>query len=317
MNALPSLDVLKTFVVVAERLNFTHAARLLHLTQGAVSRQISGLEQRLGYALFIRQARGLGLTDAGAMLLAPLQQALGQIDTALAGINSRPGRLRVKCPTCAMRWLLPRIMQLQNQHPEIDITLTTAISHGVDFAGEHFDAAVVFGRPESKKNRVIHLFDEVLSPVCVPQLWAEGEKRDIATILADKTLLHPTRDRRDWQLWLTEAGIGDLPNAKSQHFDTLDLAMTAALQGYGIAMGDLCLVEHELKLCRLIAPFPLSIQSGAAYYLVYPEQKVLSPALKLFHLWLEQEALLSRQQLKAHLANAETIATPKAAVTIN
>jgi len=89
------------------------------------------------------------------------------------------------------------------------------------------------------------------------------------------------------------------------------------LQGYGIAMGDLCLVEHELKLCRLIAPFPLSIQSGAAYYLVYPEQKVLSPALKLFHLWLEQEALLSRQQLKAHLANAETIATPEVAITIN
>jgi len=314
MNPLPSLDVLKTFVVVAERLNFTHAARLLHLTQGAVSRQISGLEQRLGYALFIRQARGLGLTDAGAMLLAPMQQALGQIDTALAGINNRPGRLRVKCPTCAMRWLLPRIMQLQNQHPELDITLTTSISHGVDFAGEHFDAAVVFGRPESKKNRQIHLLDEVLSPVCVPELWAAGEDRDIAAILVNKTLLHPTRDRRDWRLWLTAAGIDDLPDAKSQHFDTLDLAMTAALQGYGIAMGDLCLVENELDSHRLIAPFPQSIQSGAAYYLVFPAQKVLSPALKLFHLWLEQEALMSRRRLAVHLANTEAIAV--AAVTV-
>lgn len=69
--SLPSLDVLKTFVVVAQRLNFTHAARELHLTQGAVSRQILGLEQRLGYPLFSRQARGLALTPQGAQLLAP------------------------------------------------------------------------------------------------------------------------------------------------------------------------------------------------------------------------------------------------------
>ncbi len=83
--SLPSLDVLKTFVVVAQRLNFTHAARQLHLTQGAVSRQILGLEQRLGYPLFSRQARGLALTPQGAQLLAPVQQALGQLDEALTG----------------------------------------------------------------------------------------------------------------------------------------------------------------------------------------------------------------------------------------
>ncbi len=305
MNPLPSLDVLKTFVVVAERLNFTHAAQRLHLTQGAVSRQIAGLEQHLGYALFIRQARGLCLTEAGAALLAPIRQGLGQIDAALAGVNNRPDTLRVKCPTCAMRWLLPRIMQLQNQHPEIDIALTTAISHGVDFASEHFDAAVVFGRPENKKNRVSHLFDEVLSPVCIPDLWT-GET-DVAAALTDKTLLHPTRDRRDWLLWLTAAGCDGLPAAKAQHFDTLDLAMTAALQGYGIAMGDLCLVEYDLQARRLIAPFPLCIESGAAYYLVYPEQKTLSAALQLFIGWMEHEALLSRQRLALNLSGARLV----------
>lgn len=90
--SLPSLDVLKTFVVVAQRLNFTHAARELHLTQGAVSRQILGLEQRLGYPLFSRQARGLALTPQGAQLLAPVQQALGQLDEALTRAAAPPGR---------------------------------------------------------------------------------------------------------------------------------------------------------------------------------------------------------------------------------
>ncbi|NDL65377.1 LysR substrate-binding domain-containing protein [Acerihabitans arboris] len=305
MNPLPSLDVLKTFIVVAERLNFTHAARHMHLTQGAVSRQIAGLEQHLGCALFIRQARGLALTEPGLALLAPLQQAMGQIDSTLALAGRPAGTLRVKCPTCAMRWLLPRIIQLQNQHPEIDIALTTAISHGVNFASEHFDAAVVFGRPDNKRVQTTHLFDEVLTPVCIPELW-RGQGDAVAR-LADKTLLHPTRDRRDWLLWLRTAGCDAPPPTKAQHFDTLDLAMTAALQGYGIAMGDLCLLEFDLQARRLIAPFPLCIQSGASYYLIHPEQKVLSPPLVLFKHWLEREARDSRQRLALNLGNAKVV----------
>ncbi len=304
MNPLPSLDVLKTFIVVAERLNFTHAARHMHLTQGAVSRQIAGLEQHLGCALFIRQARGLELTEQGAAVLAPLQQALGQIDATLALAARRTGTLRVKCPTCAMRWLLPRIMQLQNQHPEIDIALTTSFSHGVNFASEHFDAAVIFGRPENKRIQATHLFDEVLTPVCIPELWP-GPDADVAR-LVDKTLLHPTRDRRDWRLWLKTAGC-DVPQGKAQHFDTLDLAMTAALQGYGIAMGDVCLLEFDLQARRLRAPFPLCIQSGASYYLIHPGQKVPSPTLMLFKRWLEREALESRQRLALNLRSAKVV----------
>ncbi|WP_410014064.1 LysR substrate-binding domain-containing protein [Sodalis sp. C49] len=309
MNPLPSLDVLKTFIVVAERLNFTHAARHMHLTQGAVSRQIAGLERHLGCALFIRQARGLELTEQGAALLAPLQQALGQIDATLALAARRTGTLRVKCPTCAMRWLLPRIMQLQNQHPEIDIALTTSFSHGVNFASEHFDAAVIFGRPENKRIQATPLFDEILTPVCIPALWTAPDA-DVAR-LADKTLLHPTRDRRDWLLWLKTAGCDVAPLTKAQHFDTLDLAMTAALQGYGIAMGDLCLLEFDLEARRLTAPFPLCIQSGASYYLIHPEQKVLSPSLTLFKHWLEREARESRQRLARNLGSAKVVSMAK------
>ncbi|WP_213989928.1 LysR substrate-binding domain-containing protein [Sodalis sp. dw_96] len=302
MGALPSLDVLKTFVVVAEQLNFTHAAQRLHITQGAVSRQIAGLERHLGAALFIRLARGLALTERGGALLAPLQQAIGQIDTALAAFNAKPDTLRVKCPTCVMRWLLPRVIQLQAQHPEIDIALTTAITHGVDFSHEHFDAAVLYGRPADKQLRAIHLFDEVLTPVCVPEIW-----RDNASItdgLANKTLLHPTRDRRDWLAWLKAAGCEAMPATKAQHFDTLDLAMTAAIQGYGVAIGDLCLIEYELQAGRLIAPFSQCLRSGAAYYLVFPEHSVLSPALVLLMEWLQQEARHSRRRQRDNMPDA-------------
>lgn len=296
-TSLPSLDVLKTFVVVAQRLNFTHAAQQLHLTQGAVSRQILGLEQQLGYPLFSRRARGLTLTPQGTSLLAPVQLALGQLAEALARAGEQPGTLRIKCPTCAMRWVLPRIIRLQNERPEMHIELTASVSHGLDFSSEHFDAAVVFGKPRGKRLVVHHLFDEVLTPVCTPTYLPHLPQLPEVTDLADATLLHPTRDRRDWLLWLKAIGQETLPSTKSQHFDTLDLAMSAALQGCGIAIGDLCLLEEDIQANRIITPFSLSVVSGAAYYLVYPERAVVPAALATLAAWLESEAQQSRARL--------------------
>ncbi|MFZ1872286.1 MAG: LysR substrate-binding domain-containing protein [Chania sp.] len=299
-TSLPSLDVLKTFVVVAQRLNFTHAAQALHLTQGAVSRQILGLEQQLGYPLFSRRARGLVLTAQGALLLTPVQQALEQLGEALVRVGAQPGTLRIKCPTCAMRWVLPRIIRLQNERPEMHIELTASVSHGVDFGSEHFDAAVVFGEPQRKRLVVQHLFDEILTPVCTPTYLPTLDRPPVPADLAQKTLLHPTRDRRDWLLWLKAAGHEALPSAKAQHFDTLDLATSAALQGFGIAIGDLCLLEEDIQANRIVTPFPLSVLSGAAYYLVYPERAVIPAALTELVDWLGQEAQASRARLEKY-----------------
>ncbi|KMZ11345.1 Glycine cleavage system transcriptional activator [Candidatus Burkholderia humilis] len=207
MKPLPSLDVLKTFLVVAQKLNFTRAAQTLNVTQGAVSRQIAGLETHLGYALFVRQARRLALTHHGVLLVAPLQQAFAQIGDALAKGSAQSGTLRVKCPTCAMHWILPRVIRLQNERPESAVEVTASVSHGVDFNAEPFDAAIVFGKPALKGMSAHHLFDELLTPVCAPETW-KPRTPGVPTPgdLADQTLLHPTRDRRDWLRWLNAYG---------------------------------------------------------------------------------------------------------------
>jgi LysR family transcriptional regulator, glycine cleavage system transcriptional activator len=302
MKPLPSLDVLKTFLVVARKLNFTRAADLLNVTQGAVSRQISGLEAQLGYALFVRQARGLALTQQGALLVAPLQQAFAQIDEALAKGGAQSGTLRVKCPTCAMRWVLPRVIRLQNERPELVVEVTASVAHGVEFKTEPFDAAIVFGAPPSLKGASVHhLFDEVLTPVCAPSLWKPRRNATPTPAdLAGKTLLHPTRDRRDWLRWLDAYGYPGLPSAKAQHFDTLDLAISSAMQGLGVTIGDVALIEEDLRAKRVIAPFALSVPSGAAYYLVYPERPAPSPALRQFAQWLDDEAAITRINLSAY-----------------
>lgn len=309
---LPPLNLLKTFVVVAQTLNLTRAAELLHVTQGAVSRQITGLEAHLGYPLFVRQARGLTLTPRGAQLLPPMQQAMTQMGEAIQRVASHPDTLRIKCPTCSMRWLLPRVIQLQNDRPDMQIELTASAAHGVDFSSEHFDAAVVFGRPVENAANALHLFDEVLTPVCVPDLLAAGAGEGGLGSLADQTLLHPTRDRRDWLLWLKTAGVQSLPSSKSQHFDTLDLAINSALQGYGVAIGDLTLIEDDLQAQRVIAPFTLCVASGASYQLLYPDNP--SPALRVAIDFLNQQAGQSRARLELLLgASRQLVRTgPKA-----
>jgi LysR family glycine cleavage system transcriptional activator len=302
MKPLPSLDVLKTFAVVAQRLNFTRAADLLNVTQGAVSRQISGLEAHLGYALFVRQPRGLALTPNGAMLLAPVQQALAQITEALERSGAQSGTLRVKCPTCAMRWILPRVIRLQNERPELVIEVTASVSHGVEFNAEQFDAAIIFGQPAGKGVSAHHLFDEVLTPVCAPGLLKRTTRAITPDDLADQTLLHPTRDRRDWLRWLAAYGYRGLPSAKAQHFDTLDLAISSAMQGLGVTIGDLSLIEEDLAAQRIVTPFSLCVPSGASYYLIYPERPAASKVLSEFAEWIEGEAALTRAGLSRYLA---------------
>ena len=88
MKRLPPLSALHTFLITAQCCNFTRAAEQLHITQGAVSRQIAGLEDHLGYALFIRQARGLQLTAEGREWLPRVQQVFGLIDEAVQQVGA-------------------------------------------------------------------------------------------------------------------------------------------------------------------------------------------------------------------------------------
>ncbi|MFP3498388.1 LysR family transcriptional regulator, partial [Pseudomonas sp. SIMBA_059] len=80
MKRLPPLPALYTFLVTAQHCNFTRAGQQLHITQGAVSRQIAALEEHLGYALFQRQARGLSLTREGQDWLPRVQQVFALIE---------------------------------------------------------------------------------------------------------------------------------------------------------------------------------------------------------------------------------------------
>lgn len=289
MKRLPPLPALHTFLVTAQCCNFTRAAQQLHITQGAVSRQIAGLEQHLGYALFQRQARGLSLTREGQDWLPRVRQVFALIEEGVQQVGERSSTLQLKAPTCVMRWLLPRLIEWQALRPDVPVELTTTVQHGVDFRHEGFAAAVVYGSVPNHGLQVRKLFDEQLTPVCAPSLLAGPLPLVEMQDLSRHMLLHPSRDEHDWQSWLTAADVELTAPGRRQHFETLDMAMAMASQGTGVAIGDWSLIGDDLRGGRLCTPFGLKVGTGKAYYLVCPPG-AMAPGLVELLDWLETSA---------------------------
>src|SRR2546430_11872522 len=121
MARLP-LNTLTAFRSVAELQNLRAAAEVLHLTHSAVSQQIRGLEEQLGFELFERRGRRVVLNPAGEALLRSVQSALSQLDdgvqAAAAAASGTAQRLRITAlPSFAQRWLLPRMGRGHERHP--------------------------------------------------------------------------------------------------------------------------------------------------------------------------------------------------------
>ncbi|VWD60755.1 LysR family transcriptional regulator [Burkholderia lata] len=288
MKRLPSLNALQVFDIVARHGSFTRAAEHLCLTQGAVSRQILALESFYQFALFKRTPKGLTLTAEGELLLPTVRESFARIEEVSMRLSRRRTELALKVPTCMMQWMLPRIMRFQAEHPELQVQITTTWDHQVDFRMEPFDAAVIYAAGAGPDMRAIPLFEERLTPVCAPNL---PDRQPLASLddLAGHTLLHPTRDHRDWKRWLDHAGVPHVDSTRGLSFETLDLATHAAIDGYGVAIGDRTLADESVAAHRLVMPFDISLPTGMGYYFVYPDGAEQQQKIQLFGGWIADE----------------------------
>ncbi|RQN38252.1 LysR substrate-binding domain-containing protein [Paraburkholderia tropica] len=288
MRRLPPLNALQIFETVARYGSFTRAAEHLCLTQGAVSRQILALEEYYRLPLFRRSPKGLTLTAEGEQLLPAVREGFGRIEEVSMRLTRQRGELALKMPTCVMRWMLPRITRFQTEHPELQVQITTTWQHEVDFQAEPFDAAIIYGPSPGADVHAVPLFDEYLTPVCTPE-FLRSHPIAHADDLAHLTLLHPTRDHADWKLWLARAGAAHVDAHRGPTFESLDLATSAAMQGFGVAIGDRTLVSEDVAAQRLAQPIDFAVATGSRYYFVYPDFAAQQPKIQLFSAWMERD----------------------------
>ena len=144
-----SLNALPAFRAVAELQNLRAAAERLHLTHSAVSQQIRGLEEQLGFDLFERSGRGIVLNPAGAALLCSVQEALALLDdgmrTAAAAAAGSSCNCGFRCCPRSRSWMLPRMARWRARHPELTLEMETS-QQVVDLLRDGFHAALRFGR---------------------------------------------------------------------------------------------------------------------------------------------------------------------------
>lgn len=255
----PPPNALRAFEAAARHGGYIGAADELHVTRGAISRHVKVLEAHLGVALFRRHAQGVTLTGAGRRLSGVLTEAFGTIQREVESIAADAHVLRVICPPAtSMRWLLPRLDDFRQRHPEIRVRLTTDFHGERGAAPSEFDIGFsVMNWPNRAKDAVTEsLFPVLITPACAPGLLAGRGPLGDPAALADFRLLHETARHTDWRTWLDAFDIVGVDPEAGDEFPNLDMASKAAVMGAGMVMADLVLNREELDAGTLVAPFP-------------------------------------------------------------
>ncbi|WP_439372845.1 transcriptional regulator GcvA [Bradyrhizobium sp. PMVTL-01] len=287
---LPSLNGLRAFEAAARHLSFTLAASELNVTQTAISHQIRRLEEELGIRLFIRQNRALALTPEARDYLPGVRAAFNDLRLATDRLLRKDDDKVLTVSTLASlaaKWLLPRLADFQEQHPGIDVRITTSTSL-VDFQRDDVDAAIRYGRGQWPGLRADWLMADELFPVCSPSLLRGEKPLRRPEDLRNHPLLHTSNaNSDDWRLWLTAAG---LPANIAQHpgitFDMIFMTIQAAIDGIGVAMGRTSYVQDDIAKGRLVVPFKIALPADAGFYLVAPDGRRETPKLTAFRQWL-------------------------------
>lgn len=297
MLRLPPLNALKAFEAAARHLSFKGAAEELCVSQGAISRHVANLEEFLGLKLFERRHRQVKLTRDGASYLNAVHDALVEISNATQTVSSGKEQKMLKLklpPTCAIRWLVPRLARFHARHSEISVQVTT--SHDpVDFDNDDIDAGVHYGAAVDPKLMGERLFSEVLIPVLSPALAAKVADLRNPGDLSEHLLLHSIQRPNDWQQWFEVAGVPGLCVDQSLIFENSSLTYQGAVDGLGIAIAQLAFVIDELKSGRLVTPFDIQASNQLAYYFVFRKERARQPKIRWFHAWIAHEAALTRE----------------------
>lgn len=287
---LPSLNGLRAFEAAARHLSFTLAASELNVTQTAISHQIRRLEEELGIRLFVRQNRALALTPEARDYLPGVRAAFNDLRLATDRLLRRDDDKVLTVSTLASlaaKWLLPRLADFQEQHPGIDVRITTSTGL-VDFQRDNVDAAIRYGRGQWPGLRADWLMADELFPVCSPSLLRGDKPLRRPEDLRNHALLHTSNaNSDDWRLWLTAAGLpSDIARQPGITFDMIFMTIQAAIDGIGVAMGRTSYVQDDIAKGRLVVPFKIALPADAGFYLVAPEGRREAPKLAAFRQWL-------------------------------
>jgi len=290
---LPPLNALRAFEVAARSGNFTQAAKRLNVSQGAVSRHIAQLEAFLGLRLFVRGQRDVRLTAQGEEYAQSIAEAFDRIElaTQVSRRDRQSGLVRIRLfPTVAMRWLVKRLAHFHALHPSIKVQVTIA-NDLVDLGAEEVDFTIQIPAIAKPGVRYDTLFPIELLPVCSPAELDKHPAVQDPRQLLNHTLLHSMKRPHDWRIWFDAANVTPESFREELSFGNSSLAYQAAIDGLGVAIAQLELIQDDLDAGRLLELYPLVVRTADSYHLVGRDAEIGRPEIATFRNWLLSETL--------------------------
>jgi DNA-binding transcriptional LysR family regulator len=287
---LPPLSELAAFEAIARHRSFTKAAKELFLTPSAISQRIRQLEARFDTQFFIRTRRSVTLTATGENYLESVQDALSNLAAAsdrLRKPSSRQLSLGV-VPALASNWLIYNLRSFHQQYPTIDLNIQAAIGMANLKAGE-VDIAIRLGKgnwPGLEKSKLFP--DELLAVCSKAYLKEKGSLRkpsDLQKAVLLRNAIQP------WKPWFEQAGLDWPEPARGPLFSDSTLALQAAADGHGVALGRRMLVRHLLERGTLVHLFGVSAVTDEAFYVVYRSESSRRPEVAAFVNWIKSVAM--------------------------
>lgn len=256
---LPPLNALRAFEAVARLGSVSRAADELHVTHGAVSRQLRLLEEASGTSLLLREGRGLVLTATGHRLHAAAADAFEPLRTTWAELRRTPRQtpLVLGCPGSILaRWMIPRMERLARECPEVQLHLS-ARETPPDAQLGGLDAALLIASPPWPPDWQVHaLAPERIGPVLSPRAPDTGALLSASPeALRSYALLHTTSRPQAWGAWAAQVGVSPEQLRMGTGFEHLYYLLEAAVAGLGIAIAPEPLVADDLASGRLVAPW--------------------------------------------------------------
>jgi LysR family glycine cleavage system transcriptional activator len=309
---LASLDLIRGFVAVGRRMSITLAAEDLFLTQSAVSRQIIALEEALGVRLLNRGYRSIRFTAEGERFFrvadSALQQLQDGVNALAAGRDRQPVTITATIGVSGL-WIMPRLGGFQQRHPDIDVRVA-ASNKVMDLRTQSADIAIRYCAPANAPPGSLRLFGEAVAPVADPSL---GVRQLDAESLARQVLIEYDDSNRPWLQWadrLHSMGLSATKPKGVLRYNQYDQAIRAALEGQGIALGRIALIEPLLSQGGLVAVGSADADHarGYAYWLVQADSTPRDDVQVVLD-WIKAEAqgveLRLEDELKSLLFKAD------------
>lgn len=291
---LPNFSALRAFEAAARHENFSRAAEELHLTHGAISHQVRGLEEELGRPLFVRNGRQVKITNDGLKFAQFLGKAFADIAAAADAMRATTINQRLtitSIPSFAARWLAPRLGKFIELHPDIEVVLQSS-GHMQDLAREGVDVGIRFGRGHYPGMVVLRLMGDAYYPVVSPH-YRGGQLPAEPAELARHTLL---RSVEHWTPWLQAAGL-DLPEPSGGLlFEDLSMLIRSAADGNGVALVRHVVAMQEIASGQLLRLFDIDTPSPDEYFFVTPPAAASKPQVLAFRAWLLEEIAAFQRQ---------------------